>query len=149
MAYVTKAKTEFPIKPSPVIASFSSRRHSTILPSVLKVYLLLQHQLCYALLALVPPSFVPYISCVDDFTTTINVCFLFQPDITAPGVNIIAAYSEAVSACGLEPDHRIIPFNIMSGTSMSCPHLIMGLVTFNLILQWTPDLLMTSAFFIT
>lgn len=51
----------------------------------------------------------------------------FQPDVTAPGVNIIAAYSEAVSPTGEAFDNRTVPFITMSGTSMSCPH-VSGLV---------------------
>jgi len=46
-----------------------------------------------------------------------------QPDITAPGVGVIAAYSGAVSPTELPfDDRRGVPYNIMSGTSMSCPH---------------------------
>jgi subtilisin family serine protease len=52
---------------------------------------------------------------------------LFQPDITAPGVNIIAAYSEAVPPSENESDKRRTPFIALSGTSMSCPH-VAGLV---------------------
>ena len=54
-----------------------------------------------------------------------------QPDITAPGVGVIAAYSGAVSPTELPfDDRRGIPYNIMSGTSMSCPHVsgIVGLL---------------------
>ncbi|ERM98551.1 subtilisin-like protease SBT5.3 [Amborella trichopoda] len=55
------------------------------------------------------------------------MCFthstLLQPDITGPGVNILAAYTEARSPTDLEFDKRKVPFNIVSGTSMSCPHL--------------------------
>jgi subtilisin family serine protease len=47
---------------------------------------------------------------------------LLQPDITAPGVSVIASYSGAVSLTGLPFDDRRIPYSIMSGTSMSCPH---------------------------
>ncbi|XP_045786800.1 subtilisin-like protease SBT5.3 [Trifolium pratense] len=96
VAYITKAITEFPIIPAPVIASFSSRGPSTILPSILK------------------------------------------PDITAPGVNIIAAYSEATSVFGIESNNRI-PYNSFSGTSMSCPHVsgIVGLLK-TLHPEWSP-----------
>lgn len=58
----------------------------------------------------------------------INFGFLsIQPDITAPGVNIIAAFSEAQSASGGD---TTTPFNILSGTSMSCPHVsgVVGLL---------------------
>lgn len=42
-----------------------------------------------------------------------------QPDVTAPGVNILAAWSPVavINTNGLSID-----YNIISGTSMSCPH---------------------------
>jgi subtilisin family serine protease len=50
---------------------------------------------------------------------------LFQPDVTAPGVNILAAYSLFASASNLLTDTRKgFPFNVMQGTSMSCPHVV-------------------------
>ena len=45
-----------------------------------------------------------------------------QPDLSAPGVNILAAWSEASTVTGTEWDTRVVPYNIMSGTSMACPH---------------------------
>lgn len=48
---------------------------------------------------------------------------ILKPDITAPGWNILAAYSEAATATGAPFDNRHVPFNIISGTSMSCPHI--------------------------
>jgi subtilisin family serine protease len=49
----------------------------------------------------------------------------FQPDVTAPGVNILAAYSLFASASNLLTDTRKgFPFNVMQGTSMSCPHVV-------------------------
>ncbi|CAD6237223.1 unnamed protein product [Miscanthus lutarioriparius] len=55
---------------------------------------------------------------------------ILKPDITAPGVNVIAAYSGAVSPTELPFDDRRVAYNIMSGTSMSCPHVsgIVGLL---------------------
>ncbi|CAI0412170.1 unnamed protein product [Linum tenue] len=44
------------------------------------------------------------------------------PDLTAPGVDILAAWSEATTITGQNGDTRIVPYNIISGTSMSCPH---------------------------
>ncbi|XP_028783655.1 subtilisin-like protease SBT3.9 isoform X1 [Neltuma alba] len=38
---------------------------------------------------------------------------ILKPDVTAPGLNILAAWS---------PAKRNIMYNILSGTSMSCPH---------------------------
>nr|GLL30302.1 subtilisin-like protease SBT5.6 [Ipomoea trifida] len=45
-----------------------------------------------------------------------------EPDITAPGFNILAAWSEASSPSFTPEDHRRVKYNIISGTSMSCPH---------------------------
>ncbi|KAE8036913.1 hypothetical protein FH972_009545 [Carpinus fangiana] len=45
-----------------------------------------------------------------------------KPDITAPGVNIIAAWPTKTPPT-LEPtDQRRVKWNFQSGTSMSCPH---------------------------
>ncbi|EFJ21388.1 hypothetical protein SELMODRAFT_417382 [Selaginella moellendorffii] len=61
---------------------------------------------------------------------------ILKPDITAPGVSILAAWSPvATKAVG----GRSVDFNIVSGTSMSCPH-ITG-VAANLIAKfprWSP-----------
>lgn len=47
---------------------------------------------------------------------------ILKPDMIAPGVNIIAGWSGAVGPTGLATDNRRVGFNIISGTSMSCPH---------------------------
>ncbi|KAK8334317.1 hypothetical protein V6Z12_A10G262000 [Gossypium hirsutum] len=47
---------------------------------------------------------------------------ILKPDVTAPGVDILAAWSEAVPLTETKDDTRIVPYNIISGTSMSCPH---------------------------
>ncbi|XP_019166764.1 PREDICTED: subtilisin-like protease SBT5.6 [Ipomoea nil] len=47
---------------------------------------------------------------------------ILKPDITAPGLNILAAWSEASSPLEQPEDHRSVKYNIISGTSMSCPH---------------------------
>ncbi|KAL1319676.1 hypothetical protein HN51_064471 [Arachis hypogaea] len=69
------------VRPSPVVAAFSSRGPNGVTPQILK------------------------------------------PDIIGPGVNILAGWSEAVGPSGLTKDTRKTQFNIMSGTSMSCPHI--------------------------
>ena len=55
---------------------------------------------------------------------------VYQPDIIAPGVDIIAAYTGAVSPTGSKNDRRRPHYLTMSGTSMSCPHVsgIVGLL---------------------
>ncbi|KAL3621375.1 hypothetical protein CASFOL_036287 [Castilleja foliolosa] len=47
---------------------------------------------------------------------------ILKPDLIAPGVNILAAWTEAVGPTGLDSDTRKSEFNILSGTSMACPH---------------------------
>lgn len=69
------------VRPSPVVAAFSSRGPNMVTPQILK------------------------------------------PDVIGPGVNILAAWSEAVGPSGMANDTRKTQFNIMSGTSMSCPHI--------------------------
>lgn len=48
---------------------------------------------------------------------------LLKPDITAPGVYILAAWTGVVGPTTLEFDHRKVAYNMISGTSMSCPHI--------------------------
>ncbi|XP_010527146.1 PREDICTED: subtilisin-like protease SBT1.7 [Tarenaya hassleriana] len=47
---------------------------------------------------------------------------ILKPDLIAPGVNILAAWTGAAGPTGLAGDVRRVGFNIISGTSMSCPH---------------------------
>ncbi|KAG4942415.1 hypothetical protein JHK85_047061 [Glycine max] len=68
------------VRPSPVVAAFSSRGPNRVTAQILK------------------------------------------PDVIGPGVNILAGWSGAVGPSGTE-DSRKTNFNIMSGTSMSCPHI--------------------------
>ncbi|KAL2483822.1 Subtilisin-like protease SBT5.4 [Forsythia ovata] len=64
---------------------------------------------------------------------------ILKPDITAPGVNIVAAFSEGVSPTKEAFDKRRTPFNTESGTSMSCPHVsgVVGLLK-SLHPDWSP-----------
>lgn len=76
---------------------------------------------------------------------------ILKPDIIAPGVNILAAWSRESSPSTLEEDKRRVDFNIISGTSMSCPHLsgIAALVK-SFHQDWSPAMirsaLMTTAY---
>ncbi|XP_004515894.3 subtilisin-like protease SBT5.3 [Cicer arietinum] len=64
---------------------------------------------------------------------------ILKPDIIAPGVDIIAAYSEVQSPSDLPSDKRKTSFITMSGTSMSCPHVsgVVGLLK-SLHPDWSP-----------
>ncbi|KAL0718507.1 hypothetical protein Bca4012_067829 [Brassica carinata] len=97
------------IKPSPVLAAFSSRGPNPITPNILK------------------------------------------PDLIAPGVNILAAWTGALGPSGLASDTSRVEFNIISGTSMSCPH-VSGLAALlkSVHPEWSPaairSALMTTAY---
>ena len=45
-----------------------------------------------------------------------------QPDLSAPGLDILAGYSKLATLTGYPEDNRYEVFNILSGTSMACPH---------------------------
>ncbi|EXB51049.1 Subtilisin-like protease [Morus notabilis] len=64
---------------------------------------------------------------------------ILKPDITAPGVDIIAAYSKAAPPTYLTSDTRRVSFIAQSGTSTSCPHVsgIAGLLK-TLHPDWSP-----------
>ncbi|XP_002533167.2 subtilisin-like protease SBT1.7 [Ricinus communis] len=76
---------------------------------------------------------------------------VLKPDMIAPGVNILAGWSGAVGPTGLSTDTRRVDFNIISGTSMSCPH-VSGLAALLKAAHpdWTPaairSALMTTAY---
>ncbi|CZT10638.1 related to Subtilisin-like protease [Rhynchosporium agropyri] len=48
---------------------------------------------------------------------------ILRPDITGPGVSIIAGWTRETSPSGEKDDTRRVDYNVISGTSMSCPHL--------------------------
>ena len=47
---------------------------------------------------------------------------VIKPDVTAPGVKILAAWPQTVNPSNTKTDNRSVLFNVISGTSMSCPH---------------------------
>ncbi|CAL4943174.1 unnamed protein product [Urochloa decumbens] len=108
-ATIVVAGTKVGVRPSPVVAAFSSRGPNTVTPEILK------------------------------------------PDVIAPGVNILAAWTGKAGPTGLAADTRRVGFNIISGTSMSCPH-VSGLAALlrSARPEWSPaavrSALMTTAY---
>ncbi|KAE8650093.1 hypothetical protein Csa_009608 [Cucumis sativus] len=97
VAHITPVQTQLGIKPSPVMADFSSRGPNPITEAMLK------------------------------------------PDITGPGMSILASVTTDVTATTFPFDTRRVPFNVESGTSMSCPHIsgVVGLLK-TLYPTWSP-----------
>ncbi|XBH64874.1 hypothetical protein VPH35_118561 [Triticum aestivum] len=75
---------------------------------------------------------------------------ILKPDVTAPSVDILAAWTGANLPSELDFDTRRVKYNVISGTYMSCPH-VSGIVA--LLRQarpeWSPvaikSILMTTA----
>ncbi|XP_043720478.1 subtilisin-like protease SBT1.5 [Telopea speciosissima] len=78
---------------------------------------------------------------------------ILKPDVIAPGLNILAAWPEGIGPSGLPSDKRNTEFNILSGTSMACPH-VSGLAALLKAAhpEWSPaairSALMTTAYVI-
>ncbi|PWA40226.1 Peptidase S8/S53 domain-containing protein [Artemisia annua] len=75
---------------------------------------------------------------------------ILKPDLTAPGVKILAAWPPVAPITRVEGESRVVPFNMRTGRSMACPH-VSGIAayikTFNP--SWSPaaikSALMTTA----
>ncbi|KAJ8642609.1 hypothetical protein MRB53_004357 [Persea americana] len=76
---------------------------------------------------------------------------ILKPDLTAPGVSILAAWSPLAPPSDTAVDTRSVKYNIISGTSMSCPH-ASGVAAYikSFYPNWSPaaikSALMTTAF---
>ncbi|KAI9114709.1 hypothetical protein K1719_014407 [Acacia pycnantha] len=64
---------------------------------------------------------------------------ILKPDVTAPGVGILAAYSPVGSVSEFSNDKRSVKYNFLSGTSMACPH-VSGIAAYlkSLHPDWSP-----------
>lgn len=92
----------------------------------------------------------PYVAIFSSRGPNIKVPEILKPDITGPGVEILAAYSPLDSPSGRNFDKRSVKYNIISGTSMACPH-VSGIAAYvkTFHLDWSPaaikSAIMTSA----
>lgn len=62
-----------------------------------------------------------------------------QPDVSAPGINILAAWSPKIPPSVFGEDNSSVLWNFNSGTSMSCPH-VSGVIALlkSAHPQWSP-----------
>ncbi|XP_050236348.1 subtilisin-like protease SBT4.9 [Mercurialis annua] len=67
-------------------------------------------------------SWAPAVAMFSSRGPNIITVDILKPDISAPGVEILAAFPTNLSPTASFYDKRRVKFNILSGTSMSCPH---------------------------
>ncbi|KAK7849030.1 subtilisin-like protease sbt4.15 [Quercus suber] len=96
---------------APFVASFSSRGPANVSPTILKVTICNDYCSRYKFVYLLLAS--------------------IQLDIVAPGVDILACYSKLISITGSPDDNQVNVYNIISGTSIACPH-VTGAAMFHL-----------------
>ncbi|XP_042383924.1 subtilisin-like protease SBT4.3 [Zingiber officinale] len=70
---------------------------------------------------------------------------ILKPDLSAPGIDILAAWSGAASMSLYQYDPRRVNYNIISGTSMACPH-VTGAAAYvkSFHPQWSPAAIMSA-----
>ncbi|KAK4479763.1 hypothetical protein RD792_015298 [Penstemon davidsonii] len=131
---------------APRVASFSSKGPNSIIPNILKfdhtrgIVGIIYH-------SLVQMFMISYLSLEIYYIVS---RFYYQPDVVAPGVDILAAFSAKAPPSGIPSDKRSVSYSILSGTSMACPH-VAGAAAYvkSLHPDWSPSAiksaLMTTA----
>ncbi|GJZ10346.1 subtilisin-like protease SBT4.3 [Tanacetum coccineum] len=64
----------------------------------------------------------PFVALFSSRGPSIFMPDIVKPDVTAPGVEILAAFSPLGSPSDTYFDERSVNYSILSGTSMACPH---------------------------
>ncbi|XP_050250625.1 cucumisin-like isoform X1 [Quercus robur] len=67
-------------------------------------------------------TFAPYIAAFSSRGPNPAAHNILKPDLAAPGVDILAAWSPISPISEVSLDERKFSYNIISGTSMACPH---------------------------
>ncbi|XP_020871535.1 LOW QUALITY PROTEIN: subtilisin-like protease SBT4.9 [Arabidopsis lyrata subsp. lyrata] len=70
---------------------------------------------------------------------------ILKPDVTAPGVEILAAYSPLNSPSEVWFDKRHVKYSVLSGTSMACPH-VAGVAAYIKTFhpEWSPSMIQSA-----
>ncbi|KAL6880068.1 hypothetical protein ACP4OV_011633 [Aristida adscensionis] len=70
---------------------------------------------------------------------------ILKPDVSAPGIDILAAWTPLSSVTGNLKDNRFTAYNIISGTSMACPHAT-GVAAYvkSFHPDWSPAMIMSA-----
>ncbi|KAG7613501.1 Peptidase S8/S53 domain [Arabidopsis suecica] len=70
---------------------------------------------------------------------------ILKPDVTAPGVEILAAFSPLNSPAQDKRDNRHVKYSVLSGTSMSCPH-VAGVAAYIKTFhpEWSPSMIQSA-----
>ncbi|XP_019095804.1 PREDICTED: subtilisin-like protease SBT4.7 isoform X2 [Camelina sativa] len=70
---------------------------------------------------------------------------LLKPDVTAPGVEILAAYSPLSQPASEGIDKRRVNYSVLSGTSMACPH-VAGVAAYIKTFhpEWSPSVIQSA-----
>ncbi|KAL9675661.1 hypothetical protein QQ045_003865 [Rhodiola kirilowii] len=66
--------------------------------------------------------FAPYVASFSSRGPNPVTIDILKPDISAPGVDILAAWPTISPITRVPGDKRVVSYNIISGTSMACPH---------------------------
>ncbi|XP_028751987.1 subtilisin-like protease Glyma18g48580 [Neltuma alba] len=93
----------------------------------------------------IPKRPAPIVSAFSSRGPNMILPSILKPDVTAPGQDIIAAYSSAASPTNLDSDQRRFDYNALSGTSQACPHVsgIAGLIK-NRHPSWSPAMIKSA-----
>ncbi|EFH61927.1 predicted protein, partial [Arabidopsis lyrata subsp. lyrata] len=70
---------------------------------------------------------------------------ILKPDVTPPGVEILAAYSPLNSPSEVWFDKRHVKYSVLSGTSMACPH-VAGVAAYIKTFhpEWSPSMIQSA-----